>query len=559
MMTAAEVQQANQERQRQQWEKAKLKEIPLKERITAFFFRIKLLEKFFDWLKEHMPGGKRLGLLENEMKELKQMSQDSYWMAGVDYQRIQNLNNRLDQACVLTEDLAKKAMKGEPISDKELAVIADKYRGIRDEITNEQKRYDALIEIVDEHMAGGKWKYANLPNGKKALVCPERLEDPNNEYVAMFMFDENGLIAFDGHNLDKAVQFKLNLKDNQYESFTLSDKQIEAIEDTKDMKLDEIEFGEEIDMSEFDENGKPLKSIKEQEGLIHDMYSDMLKKTEQELLNADLSLEDEFLGKNIKDISKELKMDEHEMTNQMIVSKMQSNAIGMDIAPKNGSYKSPMESVYVMNRYIKCGLEVKFDDNRQVSSINLLPDKNNPMLNNVEIYNHENGVLNQRIDDRYIKDVMRLAQALPKNNEQDIIEFGRESQKNKDIHGEPKMPKPPALENLLKQEFGKNNEIIGHNDNIFTLKNDRNEELAVMMLKGQLTAVRAENIKNQTEFMKEIQSNSVYSGKVRDAEALKEFGIDPAKLEQIDKTVRNEMEKAKNGPDKDMNEKGEER
>lgn len=113
--------------------------------------------------------------LKKDHAEIKQMAGDGYWLAGTNYQRIENMNERMSDVVSLINAMIAK----ETISEREMAVLSDKCKKLKEDIAKEKNMFRDKIQAIDEtmDMGDGKWVVATLPGGQKAILDMEHCND----------------------------------------------------------------------------------------------------------------------------------------------------------------------------------------------------------------------------------------------------------------------------------------------------------------------------------------------------------------------------------------------
>ena len=149
-----------------------------------FWFNVPIIGKILEKLEGLC--GHRDSVLQQTQKENEQMLNDSYWLAGTNYQRIDKMNERMSEMVGMINTM----LESETISDKQLAVLTDKCKSLNDDIKKEQERFRDMVNVIDETMdkGDGKWALATLPSGEKVIVDLEHA-DSDGHGTTVFSID----------------------------------------------------------------------------------------------------------------------------------------------------------------------------------------------------------------------------------------------------------------------------------------------------------------------------------------------------------------------------------
>lgn len=299
----------------------------LKDRLAAMWLKMALLKKLFQWLKDHMPGSKKIDILENEIKKMNEMTNDAYWMAGTSIDRINKMSERIEAAIAVAEDLTLKAKDGKEISDPLIAAAADKLRSIGDEFAVERKRYDKMIQIIEEEMGDEEWFLTELPDGRSAYVCPEKLKDKDNKDIAVITMGDEGIEACSDLKGSNSKVITLDADTNEF-MIKPSETPLDV-----DATLEDLKLGDSINISKGE-------SLKDRPGDIRDMYVDLMNKQEmaKEYAEKDLAAAiNKNFEKEIDIIAKDFHCSKEEAVIMYRQSDLQAAGVDVETINKDGN------------------------------------------------------------------------------------------------------------------------------------------------------------------------------------------------------------------------------
>lgn len=352
-------------------------------KIYDFFLGVPLLGKFLEIVTQDLVGRRKFGMLEDQVKQLERNTSDAYWLAGMNYDRIDKINERMQKLAGGLEAVAEQ-MDKQTVNDQQIAVLTDICASINDEIDAEKSRFRDMVRMIDEsreNVETSRWASVKLNGGQEAIIDLEHAGDKTNDNgttVLLFDREKNEFVPYDNlEELELVSKYKdLNIKDLNIEmengEYVFSGGKIEKIL-PENLSLTEI-----VDKS-IHENGinwisnmasESFRKVNELEKELDDKQGEL-----GQLMNDQKALSAE-IDKMAAEAAKKSKVSKVELKTAALINEYRKNGgFSCDAIPY--PEKGKPQGILIGQKGCKHGLYVHLSKDGHMEKVSLIRNANN--------------------------------------------------------------------------------------------------------------------------------------------------------------------------------------